>query len=228
MGCSNCQTAVGFIYTFATDMPKCPLCSQRSAKRFCPAKAQKICSICCGTKREIEIDCPGDCVHLRTGRSFESARRRSGDELEIPPQSNQQLLYRNATSINAAAQAILEERLRSPSMVDQDVEVALDALKTAMKTLSSGIYYETLPSSGAQAMALYRRLKAVLEQLMAPQGAVGVNAIRVSDIPEVLEFILSTVRSRSSGRPKSRQYLAWLASVVEEPVRDRPSQLILP
>ena len=29
---------------------KCPLCNTRAAKRHCPAKATKICPVCCGTK----------------------------------------------------------------------------------------------------------------------------------------------------------------------------------
>ena len=212
---------------FAAGMAKCPLCSQRAAKRHCPAKAGKICSICCGTKREVEIDCPGDCVYLRKGRSFESSREHRHDARQPTPQFNQQFLYRNTGTINRVAQAILEERDRAPGMVDQDVRSALDALRATMKTLSSGIHYETLPEGSVASMGLYRRIKSALEQLMQPQGPT-VDALRVSDIPELLDFLLVTAESRSSGRPRSRQYLDWLASVAPEPPPDEASRIIVP
>ena len=53
---------------------KCLLCESRKGKRFCPAKAGQICPVCCGTKREVEIDCPSDCVYLHAGREYESSK----------------------------------------------------------------------------------------------------------------------------------------------------------
>jgi hypothetical protein len=209
-------------------MAKCVLCSKRAAKRYCPAKSEKICSVCCGTKREVEIDCPSDCVYLKTGRSFEAARDRQVGTPAPLPRFDQQLLYRNTTVINGVAQTILEERRRNPAMVDQDVRSALEALKATMKTLSSGIYYETLPKGAPLANVIYRRIKSVLDALMQPQARVGGDALRVSDVPEALAFILSTLESRTSGRPRSRQYLDWLATVAPEPVTDDRNQLILP
>ncbi len=76
-------------------------------------------------------------------------------------------------------------------------------------------------------MGLFRRIKSVLEQLMQPQGPT-VNALRVSDIPELLDFMLMNAESRSSGRPRSRQYLDWLTSVAPEAPRDEASRIIVP
>lgn len=42
----------------------CPLCRERKGKRQCPAKGERICAACCGSKRRVEIDCPSDCVWL--------------------------------------------------------------------------------------------------------------------------------------------------------------------
>ncbi|HVQ65256.1 MAG TPA: hypothetical protein VMT78_12015, partial [Terriglobia bacterium] len=47
--------------------------------------------------------------------------------------------------LNVLGKAIAEERLVSPWLVDRDVEEVYGALSATMKTLSSGIYYETLP-----------------------------------------------------------------------------------
>ena len=46
----------------------CPLCEKRKPKRYCPAKGTKICSLCCGTEREVTIDCPFDCRYLEESR----------------------------------------------------------------------------------------------------------------------------------------------------------------
>src|SRR6185437_3901085 len=53
------------------DAVSCPICEKRKPKRFCPAKGEKICAICCGTYREVTIDCPVDCPHLIAARRYE-------------------------------------------------------------------------------------------------------------------------------------------------------------
>jgi len=49
----------------------CPICQKRKAGRFCPAKAEKICAVCCGTEREVTIDCPADCAYLLSAHRYE-------------------------------------------------------------------------------------------------------------------------------------------------------------
>ena len=107
-------------------MAKCPLCSRRSAKRHCPAKGVKICPTCCGTHREVEIECPSDCTYLRAGRTYDEGRRRSPP----PPQREfgPQFRHRHAGVIAVLAQAILSEREDTPSLYDNDVRDAFEAL----------------------------------------------------------------------------------------------------
>ena len=52
----------------------CPICNKRKAKRPCPARAESICSICCGTEREVTIDCPSDCMYLVVSREYDLSR----------------------------------------------------------------------------------------------------------------------------------------------------------
>ena len=47
----------------------CPVCNQRKAKRTCPALGKQICTVCCGTKRLVEITCPTDCSYLSSSRA---------------------------------------------------------------------------------------------------------------------------------------------------------------
>jgi hypothetical protein len=185
----------------------------------------KICPTCCGTKREIEIECPSDCRYLKTGRSYEA--RQAQVATKPSREFSQQFRHRYAVVITTLAHAILEERSENPSMLDSDIRDAFEALKATTKTLSAGIYYETLPEGGASAMGLYRRVKTLVDQMMQPQGPAA-DALRASDAPDVLDFIVVSVELHSLGRPKSRRYLDWLSSVAPAPVRDDPGRLIVP
>ena len=210
-------------------MARCPLCSERSAKRFCPAKQALICTVCCGTKREVEIDCPGSCVHLKAGRSYESDRKQLDSELLARAKAfDQRFLNEYGHFLELLSRAVAEERPSSPWLVDADVMEVYRALHATMKTLSGGIYYETLPE-GTAGQALFRKLKAFLDALMSPEPQAQHRPLRVSEILGLLDFLLLAVSINSSGRPRSRQYLDWItaASGMPEPPAES-SGLILP
>src|SRR5437899_10325772 len=46
----------------------CKICQTRRPRRYCPGVEGDICSICCGTEREVTISCPLECEHLRESR----------------------------------------------------------------------------------------------------------------------------------------------------------------
>ena len=52
---------------------KCPVCRERRPKRSCPALGQTICTVCCATKRLVEIRCPPDCVYLSSAKAHPAA-----------------------------------------------------------------------------------------------------------------------------------------------------------
>src|SRR3982074_3119562 len=58
----------------------CPICEKRKGARFCPAKGETICAVCCGTGREVTIDCAPDCSHLLAANRYEDEHPRS-----LPP-----------------------------------------------------------------------------------------------------------------------------------------------
>jgi hypothetical protein len=176
--------------------------------------------------REVEIDCPSDCVHLKTGREWEAGRGNSVPA-RPPREFSQQFVQRHGIAISALSQAIVDARRQWPAMVDSDVRSALEALEATAKTLESGLYYETLPEGAALADSLYHSLKSVLDELIeAPK--VG-PALRVSDARSILEFLISTCEFHANSRPKSRRYLDWLGTMVpERDQKEEPNRLILP
>ena len=56
----------------------CPICGKRRPERFCPAKCEKICAICCGTEREVALDCPSDCSFLIAAHRYEIEHWKDG------------------------------------------------------------------------------------------------------------------------------------------------------
>ncbi len=97
-----------------------------------------------------------------------------------------------------------------------------------MKTLSSGIYYETLPD-GPVRISLFRRLKAQLDGMMQPAPNADKRTLRVSEAVDVLDFLTVAVQANSSVRPRSRRYLDWLLQMSGlAPAAAQPGGLILP
>ena len=61
----------------------CPSCGRRRARRDCPALNSTICTVCCGTKRQVEIACPSHCVYLATAREHPAAVVRRKQEQDV-------------------------------------------------------------------------------------------------------------------------------------------------
>ena len=210
-------------------MARCPLCSERPAKRYCPAKQSNICAVCCATKREVEIDCPGSCVHLQAGRVYDSERKQVDPEIVARARPfNQRYLNEYGPLLELLGRVVAEERLTSPWLLDSDVKAVYEALSTTMKTLDSGIYYETLPEKSAN-LSLFRRLKGFLANFMSPPPEAQHRPLRLTEILSMVDFLILAVMVNSSGRPRSRQYLDWVtaASGMTAPSA-KSSRLILP
>jgi hypothetical protein len=207
-------------------MARCSLCSERPGKRYCPAKESQICAICCGSKREIDIDCPSFCVHLQAGRLYEAEKRVPDPQLaaEVGKYDNT-FVHRFSLILDTISKSVAEERLNSPWLVDNDVIEVYKSLNSTMKTLSSGVYYESLPD-GPVRISLFRRLKALLDQMMQP-GA-DRPSLKVSEASEVLNFLTLAAQVNSSVRPKSRRYLDWLSHVAGVSSAEQSSGLIFP
>lgn len=210
-------------------MATCPLCSERPGKRYCPAKNLQICAVCCGTKREIEIDCPSSCVHLKAGRSYEAEKRIPDPELtEKIHKYDTEFLRRFTPIFEGITRSVVEERLQSPWLIDNDVIEVYKCLAATMRTLASGIYYETSPE-GPVRLSLFRRLKAVVDELMQPSANAARHALKVSEALDVLDFLTFAAQVNSSIRPKSRRYLDWLTELSGmAPQAEQSSGLIIP
>src|SRR4051812_26213941 len=115
----------------------CPLCNQRKAKRFCPAKGAQICAVCCGTKRLAEIACPADCTYLASARTHPPAvmqRKAESDRAILLPMlegfsERQARLFLLLASVVSRHQPEGFQKL-----LDADVAQAAEALAATIET----------------------------------------------------------------------------------------------
>jgi len=150
----------------------CPVCGQRKGRRVCPALGQTICTICCATKRLVEINCPSGCVHLTAAREHPAAvvkRQQERDVAQLLPtiahltERQHQLFFLFHTAI---ARHTPEGFAR---LNDDDVAEAAAGIAATLETAARGVIYEhTAQSVVAQRLA--GDLTAMLEGMRA-QGA---------------------------------------------------------
>lgn len=209
----------------------CPLCQKRKAKRFCPAKAQTICTVCCGTEREVTIDCPSDCLYLIASRAYDYERRPIDwskapfPEIKIEPG----FLTEHAMLVNALAYAACLYAVEHRAVLDSDVLAALGAMAEAYQTLSRGVYYEKPPDPPYQ-RALYDALKAAIDRRKQEEARqAGLATTRDNDIRDALVFLTKLCWAHDNGRPKSRAALDLLRSQFKpEAFPKVSSSLVLP
>jgi hypothetical protein len=191
----------------------CPICQRRKPVRFCPARGESICSICCGTEREVTLDCPADCIYLIRAREQEEAQRKPIPHADVPfPEIELPtgVLDLNRELVAALATTILGYAAKTHGLVDQDVAATLRALSETFRTLTSGLYYEK-PPEGGPSRELYGHLRETVEALRKEQlGRGALPIVKDSDALYVAVFLARILRSRSNRRPKCRAFLDFL------------------
>jgi hypothetical protein len=192
----------------------CPICEKRKAERFCPAKGEKICAICCGTEREVSIDCPTDCSYLIAAHRYEDQHQRTlpADTPLLDVRVPQDVIYAHQNVLSGLAFTAAKFSAAHPATSDPDVLAALRALAETYKTLGSGIYYEKPPDA-----TLPRELYAALAQFLneakqQPAERPGFSPVRDSEVFSLLVFLYRMGLLRTNGRPRARRYIEFLRS----------------
>src|SRR6185437_7281943 len=148
------------------DAVSCPICEKRKPKRFCPAKGEKTCAICCGTYREVTIDCPVDCPHLIAARRYEIAHREplAAENFPFPDvQFSIEIIRRNGDALSGIGLTILNFAQENQVTRDPEILAAVRALAETYRTLESGIYFERPPEAPLP-RALYAQLAQFLQE----------------------------------------------------------------
>jgi hypothetical protein len=206
----------------------CPLCRARKAKRACPALGQDICTVCCGTKRIVEIACPATCVYLEHAQKHPAAAVKRQQEADL-------------TVLVTALGRVSEPQLQlffllqstilrfKPEgfgrLTDHEVAEATGALAATLETAQRGVLYDHQTGSPVAA-ALKRELKALLEKL-GPGGGSGFDR----EAAIVLRGIERGARHETLGPGAGEaDYLLVVARVLQEPPpsAEPPNLIITP
>jgi len=190
---------------------KCKICQSRRPRRECPGVRGDICAVCCGTEREVTVNCPLDCAYLADARLHEKA-------LEIDPEQvpnkdvriSESFLRDHSELLAVAGSALFQVSADTPGTADGDVAEALDALVRTYRTMDSGLIYETRPSN-LMAAAIQQRVREQIGQYQQQRRErLGMETLRDADVLGVLVFFQRLLFTNNNGRKRGRAFLDLL------------------
>jgi len=189
---------------------KCKICNTRKPRRYCPGVGSDICSICCGSEREVTVNCPLDCPYLMEARQHEKPAVASAGPL--PNQDvriSEEFLRDHEPLLIFLGAKLLEASLETANAVDSDVQEALESLIRTYRTLESGLYYETRPNN-LLAAAIHQKIQDAVQELRKELSEKGSTPIRDSEILGVLVFLERVGLHQRNGRPRGRAFIDYL------------------
>jgi len=208
----------------------CKRCGQRRARRACPALQADICTICCGTEREVSISCPLECEYLREAHLREKSLPVDPDDLANQDiDVSEEFIRQHEELLLFSIYSLLQAALRTPGAVDTDALEALDALIKTYRTAESGLIYESradnmvaaaVQRAFSDSLADYEKTRSEREGNLMP--------LRDKDILAILVFLSRFGRQNLNGRPKGRLFLDVLSRMTpEQRIDERAPSIIL-
>jgi hypothetical protein len=210
----------------------CAICRTRRPRRFCPGVRGDICTLCCGTEREVSVDCPLDCEYLQEAHKHEKPVPIEPNTLpnrDVPV--SEKFLQENEEFLIFLGTSLAEAALRTPEIVDFDIREALEASIRTQRTLQSGLLYESLPANPLAAGLCRALQEAISEFRKAEAERLGIHKTRDSAALGLLVFLQHFELSYNNGRRRGRAFLDALVNFYPvEPEAEPPasSSLILP
>ena len=209
----------------------CPICQKRKPGRFCLAKAERICAVCCGTEREVSIDCPSDCGYLVSAHRYEDQHQRAlpADTPLLDVRITSDTIQAHGPFLSAIAFNIAKFCAVQPSTTDPDVIAAVRALAETYKTLAAGIVYEQPPVPIGQ-RELYDALSAFLAEAKQNTQQPSFGPIKDAEIFQLLVFLFRMGLLRTNGRPRARRFIEFLRGQFPgaQELKREESRIIVP
>jgi hypothetical protein len=195
----------------------CKLCEKRRARRHCPGVGADICPQCCGTGREITIDCPLDCPFLREARVHvrpAPLTEKDIPNLDIPLKET--FVEEHEHEVMALSLA-LARAMEQEKAVDFDAREALESLVRTYRTLQFGLIYESRPQNPYAAGIQERLVKAIEELRKAIAEEAGMETLRDTDVLGTLLFLQRLEIQYNNGRRRGRAFFDFLRTYFPEP-----------
>ena len=195
----------------------CKLCEKRRARRHCPGVGGDICPQCCGTGREITIDCPLDCSFLRDARVHErSAPLTEKDIPNLDIELKESFIQEHEQEMMALSLA-LARAMEHEKAVDLNAREAIDSLVRTYRTLQSGLIYETRPQNPYAAGIQERLVNAIEELRKSIAEEAGMQMLRDTDVLATLVFLQRLEIQHNNGRRRGRAFFDFLRTYFPEP-----------
>jgi hypothetical protein len=203
----------------------CPLCGHRKAKRPCPGKDASICSVCCGTKRHVEVACPPDCTYLTGAHAAawdgrEDERRR--DLMRLAPHV-QALSETQAALFFYLVSGIVRVSAKHRDVDDAQWHDAILALEKTFATRESGLVYDHRADDW-RAPALVRDMQEVLAPPESEGRAVAEPPLLIAALQAVAAAI-AAARAENAGPRAFLETAVRVASRIasEDPAPSKPA-----
>jgi hypothetical protein len=187
--------------------------------------------VCCGTEREVTIDCPADCGYLVAAHRYEDQHPRTFPEgtplLDVRITSD--LVHANGQLLSAIAFTIAKFCAQHPATTDPDVLASLKALAETYKTLSTGIIYEQRPAIPVQG-ELYDALSSFLTEKRQKAAQTSGGRLKDAEFFQLLVFLFRMGLLRTNGRPRSRRFIEFLRGQFPgaQELKREESRIIVP
>lgn len=213
----------------------CAICETRKEKRFCPATHGRICPVCCGTEREVSLDCPLDCTYLVQSRQNEAPRELhelTTESLFPNVELNRELVYSREPLLAGLSYTLAQATRRDRELRDSDLVVALTTLAKSYETLvNSGLVYESRTANPVQQALVAELQKMIAGYQEIEKQQAGHSTVKDSELLQMMVFLVRLSLARSTARPRSRAFISFLQTQFSdkgEIKAEEPSRLIVP
>jgi hypothetical protein len=192
----------------------------------------EICSVCCGSEREISVTCPLDCEYLREARRHEKSRVRDAADLpnrDVPV--TEKLVRDNEELLAYLTAAILHTAMTIAGAVDSDAREAIDGAIRTIRALQNGVYYQDRPANPLAARIFDAIQDSIAQYRELERERLGMTKTKDSDCLGLLVFLQYFAWNGDNGRRKCRAFLDELRAFhppEAAPSASSASSIILP
>ena len=191
-------------------MEKCSLCETRPPRRNCPALGKDICAQCCGSKREVTVDCPLDCPYLIEARAHEQTVP-VGEYPNREVELSDAFLERNKPLYIFVLGTLNQAAKENPAVIDADMREAIAALVQKYRAKQSGLIVEPALPNPIAATVL-NSFEQKMEGFREKVSTENVDPVVFIDnnMFKVMVFLDRFAALKNNGRPKGRHFLSLL------------------
>src|SRR5579875_3054016 len=103
----------------------CKICGKRRARRACPAVQGDICTICCGTEREVSLSCPIGCEYLQEAHVHEKPVPIADDQISYAEvKVTEDFIRDHEELLLFSVYSLVQAGLRTAGAIDADLMAA--------------------------------------------------------------------------------------------------------